>query len=185
MVDRGLTGAARNPAHPGQGNARQMKGFGKHILVEFYGCEFALLNDPKRLRELALEAVAQSGATIMSDLFLTFEPHGVTGVVVIAESHMSLHTWPEHGYMALDYFTCGERVEIQAAVDVLARGLDPETVESTLRPRGLRLAGRPHHPRALASGTAQSAAPASTNAAGNARPRLTAGTTADAGESED
>jgi S-adenosylmethionine decarboxylase len=123
-----------------------MQGLGKHILAELYGCDFALLNDLEVLRPASLEAVRRSGATIMSHHFQTFEPQGVSGVIIIAESHLSFHTWPEHGYAAIDYFTCGDRIDIHLAVDVLVEALQPSRSERTLHWRGADLAGAQHCP---------------------------------------
>ena len=93
-----------------------MPGLGRHLLADLYGCGcgFDALNAPDRLLALVLEAVRASGATIMSHHVQPFSPHGVTGVVVVAESHLSFHTWPEHAFVSLDYFTCGHRVDMDA-----------------------------------------------------------------------
>jgi spermidine synthase len=123
-----------------------MHGLGRHILAEFYGCDVARLNDPELLRRASLEAVERSGATIMSHHFKTFEPQGVSGVIVIAESHLAFHTWPEHGYAAIDYFTCGDRIDIHLAVDIMAEAMQPSRTERTLHWRGTELANEPHRP---------------------------------------
>ncbi|MFH2011014.1 MAG: polyamine aminopropyltransferase [bacterium] len=123
-----------------------MQGLGKHILAEFYGCDFEKLNDPELLKTASLDAVRRSGATIMSHHFKVFEPQGVSGVIVIAESHLSFHTWPEHGYAAVDYFTCGDRIDIHLAVDVLALALQPSHTERKVHWRGEELADEPHRP---------------------------------------
>ncbi len=142
-----------------------MHGLGKHILAEFYGCDFERLNDPELLERASLEAVERSGATIMSHHFKVFEPQGVSGVVVIAESHLSFHTWPEHGYAAVDYFTCGEHIDIHLAVDVMAEALQPGHTERTLHHRGTELADEPHRPpiieERLAPGSPSGPVPAS------------------------
>lgn len=88
-----------------------MKALGRHILVEMYGCDQLILNDRDSVRNSMLKATLESGATILGDSFHNFEPHGVSGVVVIAESHLSIHTWPEYGFAALDLFTCGDEVD--------------------------------------------------------------------------
>lgn len=80
-----------------------------HFLVEVYGVHSDLLNNLEELQSIFLEAVNTGGATYISHHFHRFSPHGVSGVVVIAESHLSIHTWPEHGYAALDVFTCGDK----------------------------------------------------------------------------
>jgi len=111
-------------------------GVGLHFLADYYGCSYAALNDAKRLREVLIEAVAKSGATILSDRFEIFQPHGVTGVVIVAESHVALHTWPERGFMAVDYFTCSSRLDPHVAFDILARALGSARLETRQVVRG-------------------------------------------------
>ncbi len=88
-----------------------MKALGRHVLTEFYGCDRAILNDVELIRKHMEQATRIAGATIVQSVFHLFNPHGVSGVVVIAESHMAIHTWPEYGYAAIDLFTCGEDVD--------------------------------------------------------------------------
>ena len=88
-----------------------MKKLGRHILAEFTGCDTSLLNDARAIETFLNEAARRAGATIVESVFHRYNPHGVSGVVVIAESHLSIHTWPEYGYAAVDFFTCGERVD--------------------------------------------------------------------------
>ena len=89
-----------------------MQSLGKQLIVELYGCERALLDDPLRLESILLEAISRAGATIIQPFFHQFSPHGVSGIVVIAESHVAIHTWPEFGYGAVDIFTCGTQVKL-------------------------------------------------------------------------
>jgi len=84
--------------------------FGKHILAEYFECECTFLDSEPAIRSLMLEAASRSGATVVGDIFHHFSPQGVTGVVVVAESHLAIHTWPEFGYASVDLFTCGTRV---------------------------------------------------------------------------
>jgi len=88
-----------------------MNKLGRHLLVEFTGCDRAKLNDLNAIRTILMEAARKAGATVVNSTFHEYNPHGLSGVVVIAESHMSIHTWPEYGYAAVDFFTCGERVD--------------------------------------------------------------------------
>ncbi len=88
-----------------------MQSLGKQLIVELYGCDRTLLDDPKHSERILVEAVNRSGATVIQPLFHHFSPHGVSGVVVIAESHVAIHTWPEFGYCAVDIFTCGTQVD--------------------------------------------------------------------------
>ncbi len=96
-----------------------MKILGRHLIVEYSDCTTGRLNDAEFLERSMLEAVRRSGATIVNSLFHRYAPQGVSGVVVIAESHMSIHTWPEYNYAAVDFFTCGRRVDPYRANDYL------------------------------------------------------------------
>lgn len=94
----------------------------RHLLVELTGCDAGWLNDIAHIRALLRRAVAAAGATPVAEVFHPFAPQGVTGVVVLEESHLSIHTWPETGYAALDFYTCGSGA-LQPAVEILAQGL--------------------------------------------------------------
>ena len=80
---------------------------GHHLLVEFTGCDAAFLADLGRVTSAMLQAAEASGATVVTHSFHHFSPHGVSGAVIIAESHLAIHTWPEHGFAAVDFFSCG------------------------------------------------------------------------------
>lgn len=84
-----------------------MNPLGRHLLVEFSGCDAARLTDLAGITEAMLMAARISGATIVTHSFHRFSPHGVSGVVIIAESHLAIHTWPELGFAAVDFFSCG------------------------------------------------------------------------------
>lgn len=113
-----------------------MNPLGRHLLAEFHDCETDALNDPGQIERLINEAARLSGATVVQSVFHMFSPHGVSGVVVVEESHLAVHTWPEHGYAAVDYFSCGE-VDCDAAVRYLADHLAPSRVETKEVPRGV------------------------------------------------
>lgn len=98
-----------------------MKILGHHVLVEFYDCNPALLNDPGHVSAAMERAAVESRATIVQSVFHHFSPHGVSGVVVIAESHLAIHTWPEYNYAAVDLFTCGTSVDPWIAFNVLRK----------------------------------------------------------------
>ncbi len=100
-----------------------MRALGRHLLCEYHGCDRELLNRPEAIRTHLLAAVTKAGATPVQDMVHAFSPHGVTGVVVIEESHFSIHTWPEYGYAAVDLFTCGETVDPWIAFEHLSREL--------------------------------------------------------------
>ena len=100
-----------------------MKSLGKHLIIEFFHCDRSILNELKILENHLLAAVELSGATVIQPYFHQFSPHGITGVVVVAESHFALHTWPEYGYCAVDIFTCGDTVNGHVALDYLKENL--------------------------------------------------------------
>jgi len=113
-----------------------MKSIGRHVLIEFWGCN-KNINDPDIVAQSINDAVEAVGATIINLHVHTFTPFGVTGLAVLAESHFSIHSWPEHGYLAADVFTCGTAVDPQAAVPVLRRFFVPKHVEVRELQRGI------------------------------------------------
>lgn len=115
---------------------KKMDYLGNHLLVELYECNSKKLNDLKKLEMVMGEAVRISGATALKTSFHQFAPQGVSGVVIIAESHFTIHTWPEYGYAALDIFTCGETIDSQKALDFIEKKLDVKTVSVTEMRRG-------------------------------------------------
>lgn len=84
-----------------------MKILGQHLIVELYGCNASTLSDVGKVESIMVAAAKAAKATIVDTVFHLFKPHGVSGVVVIAESHLAVHTWPEHKYVSIDLFTCG------------------------------------------------------------------------------
>jgi S-adenosylmethionine decarboxylase proenzyme len=107
------------------------------LLVELHDCDKEALNDLGFLREAMLDAAIDCGAVVLGDSFHHFSPQGVSGVVIIAESHLSVHTWPEYGYAAVDIFTCGTTVEPEKAARVLIEKLGSKNHSLTEIQRGL------------------------------------------------
>ena len=107
-----------------------------HTLLELHGCDAALLANSDALRPLLLEAVRAAGATIVTEIFHNFSPHGVSGVIVIAESHVAIHTWPEYAYAAVDVFSCSATLDQAAMGKKIAAALGAESVESRVIERG-------------------------------------------------
>lgn len=96
-----------------------MSALGNHILVEFMGCEPEIMNDVALIENDMVGAAQKAGATVINSTFHHFSPYGVSGVVVIQESHLAIHTWPEYGYAAVDLFTCGDQVDAWISFDFL------------------------------------------------------------------
>ena len=117
-----------------------MNALGRHLLVELNDCNREVLNDLDLLRDAMLTAAIRCGAVILGDSFHRFSPQGVSGVVVIAESHISIHTWPEYGYAAADVFTCGTTVNPQVAAEVLIERLGSKNHSVTEIKRGVLVA---------------------------------------------
>lgn len=123
-----------------------MKALGTHIVCELSGCDPARLTDVDAVREMMQQAALAANATIVTSAFHRFQPHGVSGVVVIQESHLSIHTWPETGYAALDFYTCGDHTDPWAACEYAAEALDAKTLLTTEVKRGIEAgAGRFTH----------------------------------------
>jgi len=113
-----------------------MKTLGRHLLIELYGCEPDALDDLARVRSAMLEAAVAVGAEKVGESFHPFTPQGISGTVVIAESHLSIHTWPEHGYAAVDVYTCGG-LDPRPGIAVLKRALVADEVRTEEILRGL------------------------------------------------
>jgi len=120
------------------GHFNQATYAGIHLIAEFWGSDPQILKDSDLIRSCLIRAAREAGATVLSDSFHYFgEESGVTGVVVLSESHISIHTWPEEGYSAVDIFMCGQ-CDPRSAIPVIADGLQSKAVDQNLLFRGLR-----------------------------------------------
>jgi S-adenosylmethionine decarboxylase len=109
-----------------------LKALGQHLLIELYGCDAGTLDDLEHVRQALLHAARLVSATVIEVVSHKFQPHGVTVVVAIAESHLSGHTWPEYGYAAVDVFTCSAEpltAEVQDFLIASLRASDATSVE--------------------------------------------------------
>jgi len=114
-----------------------MKHLGTHFMVELYGCDSKTIGDVDAIEKIMIAAATKSKARIIDKKFHTFSPHGVSGTVIIAESHLVIHTWPEHGYCAVDIFTCGDAIDNAAALKVLEKSLGSKHSSAMEIKRGL------------------------------------------------
>ena len=110
---------------------------GRHILAEFFECDPNVLNNPELVEKYMLEAALECGATVVNKCFHLFAPHGVSGVVIISESHLAIHTWPEYGYAAVDLFTCGEKCDPKVAYEFLKEKFNSKDTKYSQLNRGL------------------------------------------------
>ncbi|WJH32509.1 adenosylmethionine decarboxylase [Paenibacillus sp. CC-CFT747] len=111
--------------------------FGRHVAVDTWGVDFDLLNNSEWLQAQMVEAAEVCGATVLSVQAQQFEPQGATVLVMLSESHISIHTYPERGFAALDCYTCGETVDPQLAIDHMISVLKPAEVHAKKLIRGL------------------------------------------------
>ncbi|MBM5807093.1 MAG: adenosylmethionine decarboxylase [Cyanobacteria bacterium M_surface_10_m2_179] len=110
--------------HPNPGWDAAHAPIGKHCILELYNCSASKLNDEAFLRSTITQAVHQAGATLLHLISHRFDPQGITGLALLAESHLSIHTWPESGYAAVDVFTCGDHTMPELACQELVVALD-------------------------------------------------------------
>lgn len=113
-----------------------MNSLGRHILVEFTGCNSDILNDVFLIEQGMIAAAKEAGATVIQSTFHHFSPYGVSGVVVIQESHLAIHTWPEFQYAAVDLFTCGTSVDPWASFDHLRKAFQSQNYSALEMYRG-------------------------------------------------
>ena len=109
-----------------------MHALGRHLLLELKSCNAQILNDLKKVQEITVSAAKKARVTILKVSFHRFKPYGISGVVVIAESHLSIHTWPEYQYAAVDIFTCGDVIKPEIAASYLVEKLEcknPSVIE--------------------------------------------------------
>lgn len=115
-----------------------MTALGQHALLDLHGCNREILGDVARLQSLLLQAAHDAQATVLFHHFHHFGgDSGVTGVLLLAESHISIHTWTEHAFAAADVFLCGEHANLQAACHILTTGLQAAYCELKTENRGL------------------------------------------------
>jgi S-adenosylmethionine decarboxylase len=117
-----------------------LKALATHIVCELSGCDATKLTDVDAVSDMMMEAALEANATVVTRAFHRFQPQGVSGVVVIQESHLSIHTWPETGYAAMDFYTCGDHTDPWAACEYAAKVLGAKTMRTTEVKRGIEAA---------------------------------------------
>ena len=114
-----------------------MEALGRQILVEYYDCDQSKINDVSFIETSLIKAAKDSKATLISHNFHKFSPYGVSGMIVIAESHIAIHTWPEYKYAAVDIFTCGETIDPWVIQEQLKVSFNSQNVSSMEMKRGM------------------------------------------------
>jgi S-adenosylmethionine decarboxylase len=120
-----------------------LNALGRHLLLELFDCDLDAINNVEAVKGALIEAAKRAQATIVDVVFHEFNPFGVSGVVVIAESHLSIHTWPEYRYAAVDIFSCGDILQPEIAARYLVEQFGAERTSVVEMQRGLFL-GSPH-----------------------------------------
>jgi S-adenosylmethionine decarboxylase proenzyme len=110
---------------------------GRHLLLELRDCDKEALDNLEYLRSCLCETAEKIGATVLNNVFHQFCPQGVSGVVVIAESHLCIHTWPEYNFAAVDIFTCGNTIDPNAAIEILVEKLSASDYSAQEIQRGI------------------------------------------------
>ena len=113
-----------------------MEKIGTHLIVDLFNCGFGVLNDSEALKALLVMAAEEAKCTVLHAYAHQFNPQGVTAVAVLAESHISIHTYPERGYAALDVFTCGDKAMPERALALLLKKLKPKLYDTKTMSRG-------------------------------------------------
>lgn len=116
---------------------KKVKALGRHLVAEFFECSSEALDNLDFVVNSMRQAAEEAGATIVDSSFHRFLPHGISGVVVIAESHLAIHTWPEYGYAAIDLFTCGDEVNPWKAFEFLRIKFDAKKTSVIEHHRGI------------------------------------------------
>lgn len=114
-----------------------MDTMGRHVISELWECNEQKLNDMEYIEKIFVEAALQAGAEIREVAFHKFAPQGVSGVVIISESHLTIHSFPEHGYASIDVYTCGDRIDPNVAANHISAALGAKISENMEVPRGM------------------------------------------------
>lgn len=114
-----------------------MHALGTHLLVELRDCNPAILKNLEEVRDALVDAAKEARATIVDISFHEFNPFGISGVIIIAESHLSIHTWPEHNYAAMDIFTCGDVIKPEVAAVYLIKRFESRNPSIVEMKRGI------------------------------------------------
>ncbi|HET7578864.1 MAG TPA: adenosylmethionine decarboxylase [Bacillales bacterium] len=111
---------------------------GRHLIAELWDCDRDKLNDVDYIEKTLVEAALAAGAEVREVVFHKFAPQGVSGVVIISESHLTIHSFPEHGYASVDVYTCGHHISPRVAVDQISQALGAGETEQKELPRGIK-----------------------------------------------
>ena len=120
-----------------KGGVFGMETMGRHVIAELWNCPEEKLNDMQSIERIMVNAALEAGAEVREVAFHKFAPQGVSGVVIISESHLTIHSFPEHGYASIDVYTCGDRIDPNVAADYITKALSAGRLEAIEVPRGV------------------------------------------------
>jgi S-adenosylmethionine decarboxylase len=110
---------------------------GRHLIAELFNCDKQILTDVNKIREIFIQAVKEANMRVVAAHFHRFKPYGVSGMVIVAESHLSIHTWPEHGYAAIDIYVCGDEADPWKAYKIIVEELKAKQITALELKRGI------------------------------------------------
>lgn len=116
---------------------KKRSSIGHHYIVEASGCDPKIISSVEKVQQILVKTAKISGVQVWSVSINRFPPNGVSGVIVISESHISTHTWPEFGYVALDFYTCGSEIDPEKAVFYAVEAFGASTSHITEITRGI------------------------------------------------
>ncbi len=116
---------------------KYMDTMGRHVIAELWECNIDMLNNMELLERTFVNAALKAGAEVREVAFHKFAPFGVSGVVIISESHLTIHSFPEHGYASIDVYTCGDIIDPNVAVAYIEEQLEAKSAEKMEVPRGM------------------------------------------------
>jgi S-adenosylmethionine decarboxylase len=111
--------------------------YGRHAIMELWECNKEFIDNRELIEKVMVKATLEAGAEIREVTFHAFTPQGISGTIIISESHLAIHTFPEHGYASLDVFTCGDRIDPQVVAEIIAQKLGSKKVYTLNMERGL------------------------------------------------
>jgi S-adenosylmethionine decarboxylase len=113
------------------------RSIGKHVIADYYDCNRMIIDDLEKIQLIMRQAATDSGATVLDSKFHRFSPCGVSGIFLISESHLAIHTWPEYCYVAFDLFTCGSKIDPTRCLKMLEKNFEAERVSISEIDRGI------------------------------------------------
>jgi S-adenosylmethionine decarboxylase proenzyme len=117
----------------------EKKVLGKILTVDLYNCDKNIISDINQVEEIMLQTAKDINATIISTDFLHWNPYGISGVIIIAESHIAIHTWEEYNFASIDLYTCDLSMDLKKATELFKKRFKSDKFEIMMKERGIIL----------------------------------------------